>query len=119
MKREQLVSLIEHVLKTKRKELLAQPLARIYKELADSVVTNLSCSMSVPFVLSDIVDSLPEVIFVREVDGKQMFYTVSLCSFEQCGKSPMEQILDNVVLNPGTIRVETVHGEVLWEIPNA
>lgn len=51
-----------------------------------------------------------EVIFFRE----NSFYCVNFLNPVICGKSLHEQAKDHVELNPGTIRVETLSGNVLW-----
>lgn len=51
-----------------------------------------------------------EVIFFRE----NCFYWVNLLNPVICGKSLNEQAKDNAALNLGTIRVETLSGDVLW-----
>lgn len=48
-------------------------------------------------------------IFFREHDGKGFFYPLELAS-------PAEARA-NAECNPGTIRVETVGGDVVWRAP--
>lgn len=53
------------------------------------------------------------VLFFRE----EGFYPVELLDPEECGVSVQQQVRDHVALNPGTLRVETVFGNVLYPEP--
>jgi hypothetical protein len=52
-------------------------------------------------------------IFFR--DG--LFYPIDLLSPEECGKSLATQAAEHAELNPGTTKVESVDGAVLWSNP--
>ena len=50
------------------------------------------------------------VVFFR----KDTFYPILLLSPRECGKSLEEQAEEHAEINPGTERVETLQGKVLW-----
>lgn len=52
----------------------------------------------------------PEVIFRRE----GFFYFIQFYAPETCGKTLEQQAADHAEINPGTLAVETVFGDVLW-----
>lgn len=54
----------------------------------------------------------PVVIFFRE-DG---FYPIEFLIPSECNVSLERQAADHAELNPGTIRVETIDGTVLWRM---
>lgn len=54
---------------------------------------------------------MPIAIFFRE-DG---FYPVEFMDPAKCGKSMPEQAGEHAELNPGTLRIEDVEGNVLWQ----
>lgn len=52
----------------------------------------------------------PVVLFVR-AEG---FYPIELLDPARCGRTLAEQAADHAVLNPGTLRVEDITGNILW-----
>lgn len=52
------------------------------------------------------------VIFHRD----DHFYPIELLRPDECGKSLQDQACDHVKLNPGTTKVETIGGSILWPI---
>lgn len=50
------------------------------------------------------------VIFFR----KEGFYPITLDDPKSCGKTLREQATEHAERNPGTKRVETMDGEILW-----
>ena len=57
---------------------------------------------------------LVTLVFFRE----DMFYPIDIPPMpdDQPNKTIEEIALDNAELNPGTIRVEDIHGNVLWRL---
>ena len=49
------------------------------------------------------------VVFFRH-DG---FYPIQLYG----EKSTLDEVVDHVALNPGTVRVEDLNGRLIWELP--
>ena len=47
----------------------------------------------------------PFLFFRKDENGNQFFYPVEI---------PRDQVLANVELNPGTIKVEDLAGKVVW-----
>lgn len=52
------------------------------------------------------------VIFFR----KEGAYHLPLCHPDKCGKTLEVQAAHHAELNPGTLRIETIGGVVLWQI---
>ena len=50
-------------------------------------------------------------MFIREMNGGEHFYPVEFMG----DKSPADEAADHAALNPGTLRVETLDGEVIWQ----
>lgn len=50
------------------------------------------------------------VVFIRDTH----FYPVELMEPTECGKTLEQQAADHAELNPGTVRVEDMLGNILW-----
>lgn len=51
-------------------------------------------------------------IFIRE----EGFYPIQFMDPAVCGKTMAQQAADHAELNPGTMRVEDVEGNILWRV---
>ena len=59
------------------------------------------------------------LLFFRNMNGKEHFYPVEVPKSVRKGRSLKQIAADHAKLNPGTLRVETVMGRVLWRVDAA